>query len=147
MVFLSSTLYAFCIETKINFVNQNKGQITLILFPWGRVSLAMSWRSGSFQLKMVANKKLKIPWEKKSIHFVMVNAIQWEFLMPLTKCEGLSYPTHFLKGWVVLLGITFLNTEQHKQHFLCDEMIFMHCSLQIKQKTYSIGNLRAPAVT
>ena len=25
----------------------------------GRVSLAMSWRSGSFQLKMVANKKVK----------------------------------------------------------------------------------------
>ena len=30
MVFLSSTLYALCIETKRNFVNQNKGKITLI---------------------------------------------------------------------------------------------------------------------
>ena len=27
--FLSSTLYALCIETKRNFVNQNKGKITL----------------------------------------------------------------------------------------------------------------------
>ena len=27
----------------------------------------------------------------------MVNAIPREVLMPSTKCEGLSYPTHFLK--------------------------------------------------
>ena len=27
--------------------------------PIGRMSLAMSWRSGSFQLKTVANKKVK----------------------------------------------------------------------------------------
>ena len=40
--FLSSTLYALCIETKINFVKQNKGKITLIIFPMGRVCLAMS---------------------------------------------------------------------------------------------------------
>ena len=33
-VFLSSTLYALCIETKINFVYQNKGKITLKIFPW-----------------------------------------------------------------------------------------------------------------
>ena len=39
---LSSTLYALCIKTKINFVNQNKGKITLIIFPLDRVSLAMS---------------------------------------------------------------------------------------------------------
>ena len=48
---------------------------------------------------------------------------------------------------VVLLGIIFLNTEQHKPHFLHDEMIFMHCSLQIKQKTYWIDIFRAPVVT
>ena len=29
LVFLSGTLYALCIETKTNFVNQNKGKITL----------------------------------------------------------------------------------------------------------------------
>ena len=31
--------------------------------PMGRMSLAMSWRSGSFQLKTVANKEVKLPWE------------------------------------------------------------------------------------
>ena len=35
LVFLSSTLYALCIETKINFVNQNKGKITYNL-PMGQ---------------------------------------------------------------------------------------------------------------
>ena len=55
--FLSSTHNALCIETKLNFVNQNKGKITLIILPRGRVSLAMSLRSGSFQLKTVVNKK------------------------------------------------------------------------------------------
>ena len=38
--------------------------------------------------------------------------------MPSTKCKGLSYPTHFLKSRVVLLGIIFLNTEVNKLH-LC----------------------------
>ena len=69
--------------------------------------------------------------------------------MPSTKCEGLSYPTHFLKsrGSIVLLGIIFLNTELNKPHFLRDEMIFMLCSLQVKQNIYSIGIFLAPVVT
>ena len=67
--------------------------------------------------------------------------------MPSTKCEGLSYPTHFLKVGVVLSGIFFLNTELSKPHFLRNEMISMHCSLQIKQNVYSIGIFRAPLVT
>ena len=67
--------------------------------------------------------------------------------MPSTKCEGLSYPSHFLKSRVVLLGIIFLNTELNKLHFLRDEMIFMHCSLLIKQNIYSIGIFHAPIVT
>ena len=67
--------------------------------------------------------------------------------MPSTKCEGLSYPTHFFKKRAVLLGIFFFNTELNKPHFLRDEMIFMHCLLQIKQKIYSIGIFRAPVVT
>ena len=54
-------------------------------------------------------------------------------ILPSTKCEGLK------KVGVVSLGIIFLNTEQNKPHFLLDEMIFMHCSLQIKQTIYSIG--------
>ena len=67
--------------------------------------------------------------------------------MPSTNCEGLSYPTHFLKGREVLLGIILMNTELNKLHFLRDEMIFMHCSLQIKQNIYSIVIFRAPVVT
>ena len=48
----------------------------------------------------------------------------------------------------MLLGIIFLNTVLNKpSHFLCDEMIFMHCSLQIKQHIYSIGFFRAPVAT
>ena len=39
---LSSTVYAFSIETKINFVNQNKGKITRMILPRGRVSLGIS---------------------------------------------------------------------------------------------------------
>ena len=42
LVFLSSILYALCIETKRILVNQNKGKITLIIFTWNSVSLAMS---------------------------------------------------------------------------------------------------------
>ena len=47
----------------------------------------------------------------------------------------------------MLLGIIFLNTELTKPHFLSDEMIFMHCSLQIKQNINSLGIFRAPVVS
>ena len=67
--------------------------------------------------------------------------------MPSINCEWLSYPTHFCKVGVVLLGIILLNTEQNKPQFLRDEIILMHCSLQIKQNIYSIGIFRAPVVT
>ena len=67
--------------------------------------------------------------------------------MPSTKYEGLSYPTHFLKSRGSVIRNIFLNTERNKPHFLRDEMIFMHCSLQIKQNIYSICNFRAPVVT
>ena len=67
--------------------------------------------------------------------------------MQSTNCEGLSYPTRFCKSRVVLLGINLLNTELNKPQFLRDEMILMHCSLQIKQNIYSLGIFRAPVVT
>ena len=67
--------------------------------------------------------------------------------MPSTKCEGLSYPTHFLKSRGSLTRNNFLNTELNKLHFLRDKLIFMHCSLQIKQNIYSKGIFRAPVVT
>ena len=67
--------------------------------------------------------------------------------MPSTKCEGLSYPTHFLKSRGSVIRNNFLNTALNKPHFLRDEMIFMHCSLQIKENIYSIGIFRAPVLT
>ena len=53
-------IWCFCIENTRKFVNQYKGKITLKFFPWGRMSLAMSCRSGLFQLKTVANKSKNI---------------------------------------------------------------------------------------
>ena len=38
----------------------------------------------------------------------MVNAIPREVLMPSTKCEGLSYPTHFLKSRRSVIRNNFL---------------------------------------
>ena len=67
--------------------------------------------------------------------------------MPSTKCEGLSYPTHFVKSRDSVIRNNFLNTEVNKLHFLRYEMIFMHCSLQIQQNIYSIGIFRAPVTT
>ena len=42
-------------------VNQIKGKLTLITFPWGRISLAIGWRSGSFcKQKSKDTKKVEI---------------------------------------------------------------------------------------
>ena len=67
--------------------------------------------------------------------------------MPSTKCDGLSYPTHYLKSRGSVIRNNFLNTELNKLHFLRVEMIFMHCSLQIKRNIYSIGIFRSLVVT
>ena len=58
----------------------------------------------------------------------------------IDKIRGVKLPHQLLeKVGVELLGIIFLNTELNKPHFLCDEMIFMHRSLQIKQNIFSKG--------
>ena len=54
--------------------------------------------------------------------------------MPSTKCEGLSYPTHFLKSRGSVIKNNFLEYRTKQATLLRDEMIFMHCSLQIRQK-------------
>ena len=59
--------------------------------------------------------------------------------MPSANCAGLSYPTHFCKSRGSVIRNNFLEYRTKKPHFLRDEMIFMHCSLQIKQNIYSIG--------
>ena len=57
--------------------------------------------------------------------------------MPSTKCEGLSYPNHFLKsrGSVIRNDILEYRTKQASL-FLREEMFFMPCMLQIS-KTYT----------
>ena len=65
--------------------------------------------------------------------------------MPSTKYVGLSYPTHFLKSRGSVIRNKFLGL--NKSTFLLDEMLFIHCSLQIKQNIYSIGLYRVPVVT
>ena len=48
----------FVLKPNLNLnLNQNRGKITLIIFPVGRVNLAISLRSGSFQLKKWQTKK------------------------------------------------------------------------------------------
>ena len=63
--------------------------------------------------------------------------------MSSTKCEGLSYPTNFFKSRGSVIRMIFLNTGLNKPHFVSDKMIFMDCSLQIKQNIYSIDIFRA----
>ena len=67
--------------------------------------------------------------------------------MPLSKYKGLSYPTHFLKNMGSVIRNNILEYRTKQATLLCNEMIFMHCSLQIKQNIYSIGIFRAPVVT
>ena len=67
--------------------------------------------------------------------------------MPSTECEGLSYPTHFLKSRGSVIRNNFLEYRAIQAAFLHDEIIFMHCSLPIKQIIFSIGIFRAPEVT
>ena len=124
-IFVKHTL-CFLYWNQKKFCKLEQSEDNSYNLPWVRVSLAMSWRSGSFQLKSVQTKKVKIPWEKKSINCVMVNAIPWEVLMPSTKCEGLSYPAHFLKsrGSVIMNNFHEYRTKQitlfcATKRFLC----------------------------
>ena len=64
-----------------------------------------------------------------------------------TNCEGFSYPTHFLKTRSSVIRNNFLEYRTKQATFLRDEMICMHCSLQIKQNIYSLGIFRPPVVT
>ena len=67
--------------------------------------------------------------------------------MPSTKCEGLSYPIHFLKSRGSVIRNNFLEYRTKKATLFARRSDFMHCSLQIKQYIYPIGNFRARVVT
>ena len=77
----------------------------------------------------------------------MVNAIPWEVLIPSTKCEGLSYPTHLLKNRWSVIRNNFLEYRTKQATLFARRNDFIHCSLQIKQNIYSIGIFCAPVVT
>ena len=104
--FLSSTLYVICIQTKINFVDQNKGKITLSTFPWGRVSLAMMFwfisieNGGKQKVKYLERRNQSIMWWLTQYYEI--------FLSYRQKCEGFSYPTHFLKSRGSVIRNNFL---------------------------------------
>ena len=131
LVFLSSMLCALCFETKINCVNQNKGTITLKLFSCGRMCSAMCWRSGSFQLKTTANKRVKYHehdessnqstlWWFTRYHDKWFCLRQKFYFNVLTKLKYNIFKLNLnVRGWVTLptswkvglvsLGIHFLN--------------------------------------
>ena len=67
--------------------------------------------------------------------------------MSSTKCEGLSYPTRFLNSRGSVIRNIFFEYRTKQATLLRDKMIFMHCSLQIKQNIYPIGIFHAPVVT
>ena len=95
----------------------------------------------------MANKKIK----KKNtlrveINFVMVNEIPLEVLMPSTKCEGLRYPTHFLKSRGSLIRNNFL--EYRTIHTtLFARRNYFYALFATNKTIYSIGIFRAPVVT
>ena len=68
--------------------------------------------------------------------------------MPSTKCEGLSYPTHFLKsrGSVIMNNFLEYRTTQAALFARRNDFYALFATKK-KQKTYSIGIFRAPVVT
>ena len=95
----------------------------------------------------MANKKVKYLESRNQSILWYLTRYHEKFLCHRQNVRGYLTPPTFWKVGVVLLGIIFCNTELNKTHFLCDEMIFIHCSLQIKQNIYSIGIFCAPVVT
>ena len=67
--------------------------------------------------------------------------------MPSTKCEGLSYPNHFLKSRGSVIGNNFLEYRKKQATLFVRRNDFMRFSLQIKQNMYSLGIFRALVVT
>ena len=66
--------------------------------------------------------------------------------MPSTKCEGLSYPTHFLKTMGSAIRNNFLEHRATQATLFARRNDLYAFSLHIKQKTYSIDIFRDPVV-
>ena len=70
--------------------------------------------------------------------------------MPSTKCEGLSYPTHFLKSMGSVIRNNFLEykTTQATLFARRSDLYALFATNKAKKKqTYSTGIFRAPVVT
>ena len=65
----------------------------------------------------------------------------------IDKSEALSYPTHFLKSKGIVNRNSFLEYRTKQATLFSRRNDFMHCSLQVKQNTYSKGIFRASVVT
>ena len=77
----------------------------------------------------------------------MVNTIPWDFLMPSTKCEGLSYPTHFLKSRGSVVGNNFLEYRTKKATLFARRNDFYALFSTNKAKHILNRHFRAPIVT
>ena len=80
---------------------------------------------------------MKYSFIKQSVEQALFNSL---FYFEL--CNGF---VELLKGTIFLVMAERNITKQAT--LLRDEMIFIHCSLQIKQNIYSTGIFRAPVVT
>ena len=67
--------------------------------------------------------------------------------MPSTKCEGLCYPTHFLKSMGSAIRNNFLDYRTTQATLFARRNDLYALSATHKAKTYSIGIFRAPVVT
>ena len=67
--------------------------------------------------------------------------------MPSTKCEELSYPTHFLKSRGSVIRNNPLEYRAKQDTLFARRNDVYAFSLQIKQNIYSIGIFRVPVVT
>ena len=67
--------------------------------------------------------------------------------MPSTKCEGLSYPTLFLKSRGSVIRINFLEYRTKQATLFARRNDFYALFAIIKQNIYSICIFRAPVVT
>ena len=67
--------------------------------------------------------------------------------MPSTKCEGLSYPTYFLKSRGSVIRNNFLEYRTTQAALFARRNDFYALFATNKAKTYSIGIFRAPVVT
>ena len=67
--------------------------------------------------------------------------------MPSTICEGLSYPTHFLKSRDSVIRNNFLEYRTKQVNILRVEMFLYVIRYNLKQNIYSIGIFWAPVVT